>query len=171
MATRKYVLLAILLVGNAGLPISQDPPSSSPPDALDKVVSKQVQADCGLQKLNAKERNNLAVLMAQGARQRVANQVDEEAAMGLGWTTAQEHLESAGYTLLHCAVVQANNTTFFVVGRRGLSSATKDIPIGFPELTFRDGSYWCRSQALGGIRSILVGQREYRFTLAEWKDL
>ena len=171
MATSKCALLAILLMTNAGVSVRQDPPPPTSPDRLDKLVSKLDQKDCGLQKLSARERDGLAVLIARSARVLVANQRDEDAALALGWSPAREHLENSGYKLMQCAIARANNTSFFVVENGALGrSATKDIPIGFPELSFRDGSYWCRSAALGGIRSIIVEQREYRFTMADWKD-
>jgi len=85
---------------------------------------------------------------------------------------AEKYFEAEGYKVLYLKVVTVHGENWLVVSTGLTTSATKDLPLLFPSLLFKEGYYFCKTAIMGGITEMIDDSgRKQSFFMAEWKDL
>jgi len=97
---------------------------------------------------------------------------DEQAAIAGDLHGGLKYLEKEGYERLYLRLIRVRGEDWLVVTDSIQTSATKDLPLLFPTLTFTDGFYFCKKALMGGIIEMIdASGSKQSFLFAEWKNL
>jgi len=85
---------------------------------------------------------------------------------------AEKYFEAEGFKALYLKIVSVKGEDWLVVSNGLTTSATKDLPLMFPTLLFKEGYYFCKPAIMGGISEMIDDSgTKQSFPFADWKDL
>ena len=85
---------------------------------------------------------------------------------------AEKYFEAEGYKVFYLKFVTVDGEDWLIVSTGLTTSATKDLPLMFPSLLFKEGYYFCKPSMMGGITEMIDDSgRKQSFFMAGWKDL
>jgi hypothetical protein len=169
MSRGKIIILAGVLLHAS--PVAAGEPqttqSAAPGASVSTEIRKLIDA-AGLDHLSPEDNAKVAKLLNQVIRSRAASDRSATTIADM----ARAYFEARGYTLVHLSLVRVKSEDWLVVTDGLTRSATKDLPLMFPTLMFRDGYYFCKKGIMGGITEMIdASGREQTILFADWKDL
>ena len=131
-------------------------------DTADPIDALITQADLGnLGEADLAKLHSLISILLQGSAQSARTA-----------RLAENYFAAKGYKLLQIQLVSVEGTNWLVVAAPFWTSATSDLPLMFPSLTFQNGYYFCKTGIVGGITELIdMDGKSHNFIFASWKDL
>jgi len=153
---------------------TSEPPTKRKPDrpaqesAEQKLATGKRLAEAGLGHLSEEDQGRVAKLLANTVTTiRMTDKRTADIA-----NRAERYFEAEGFKVLYLKVISVRDEDWLVVIADLTTSATKDLPIMFPRLMFKEGYYFCKPALRGGITEMIDDSgRRQSFLIAEWKDL
>ncbi len=160
-------LFAQNIVHAGGLSRSGQSDSQMPKQSEQQLAEKLL-SEAGLGHLANEDKNKVIKLLTNAiAKNRSSyKRVSDIAEM------AERYFEREGYKLFYLKVISVRGDYWLVVSTGLTTSATKDLPIMFPTLLFKEGFYFCKPALTGGITEMIDdsgGKQSFKF--ADWKDM
>ncbi len=154
MSIRHLYLLLLFSLFGASAPLAEE--TLDPIDTLIEQAELSNLDEAELEKLRS-----LVLVLLQGSEQtaRMAQ-------------LAQRYFTAKGYKLLYVQLASVEGKYWLIVTDTYRKSATSDLPIMFPRLTFENGYYFCKTGIVGGITELIdMDSKSHSFMFANWRDL
>lgn len=163
MLGRVNILFALMLFASISLSAVESPKSDKPDSTAGTLLTK-----AGLDHLSKEDQEKVIGLVADAvALISKTNKKTIDIA-----DRAVKYFEAEGFRVLYLKIVSVKGEDWLVVNSSLITSATKDLPLMFPTLMFKEGYYFCKPAIMGGITEMIDDSgRKQSFFMAEWKDL
>lgn len=136
---------------------------AAPQDGVDRSVDAILRAR-GIDNLTPDQQVRIRGLVLDLVRQGAASSDASR--------SAERYLEREGYRKCELSIVRVDGTDWMVHSSAYGRRATKDLPILLNTLSFRNGTYFCKTAIVGGVSEFIDDRGEERSLLfSRWIDL
>lgn len=162
------LVLLICITALSDEPSTTGKPDNSSPKRPDQLDSGRLLSEAGLGHLSEEDQDKARKMLANVvATIRTTDRRTADIA-----SRAERYFEAEGFIVLYLKVISVRGEDWLVVSTGLTTSATKDLPLMFPALLFKEGHYFCKPAFMGGINEMIDDSgRTQSFMFAEWKDL
>jgi hypothetical protein len=160
--------LMIGITAFAGEKSTRGKPENAAQNQPDLVNARKLLAEAGLGHLPEEDQGKVVRLLTNTVA--TIRTIDKKTADIAD--RAQRYFEAEGFKALYLKVVSVRGEEWLVVSTGLTTSATKDLPLMFSTLMFKEGYYFCKPALMGGITEMIDDSgRKQSFLFATWKDL
>lgn len=164
MVGRVNILFALLMLfANISLSAAESPKGDKQDGTVGALLMK-----AGLDHLSKEDQQKVIGLVSDAiaSTRRTDKRITDIA------DRAMKYFDAEGFKVFYLKIVSVKGEYWLVVSTGFTTSATKDLPLMFSTLLFKEGYYFCKPTMMGGIMEMIDDSgRKQSFFLADWKDL